>query len=100
MNRACSISFSSALSVIFFTMNQVYQMGLADTDMEGFLPCRPSSFGCHAEATRAARSSDSRFLCAGINRHEVENERVLRGRSSEPLGPEFCVVHREVYGEA
>jgi hypothetical protein len=21
-------------------------------------------------------------------------------RSSEPLGPEFCVVHREVYGEA
>ena len=35
-------------------------------------------------------------VCAGINRHEVGNERVLRGRSSEPLGPEFCVMHREV----
>jgi hypothetical protein len=23
-----------------------------------------------------------------------------RGRSSEPLGPEFCVAHREVFGEA
>ncbi len=33
---------------------------------------------------------------AGINRHEAGNERVLRERSSEPLGPEFCVLHREV----
>jgi hypothetical protein len=23
-----------------------------------------------------------------------------RERSSEPLGPEFCAVHREVHGEA
>jgi hypothetical protein len=23
-----------------------------------------------------------------------------RERSSEPLGPEFCVAHREVFGEA
>jgi hypothetical protein len=38
--------------------------------------------------------------CAGINRHEAGNERVLRERSSEPLGPEFCVAHREVFGEA
>jgi hypothetical protein len=38
--------------------------------------------------------------CAGINRHEAGNGRVLRERSSEPLGPEFCVVHREVCGEA
>ena len=38
--------------------------------------------------------------CAGLNRHEAGNARVLRERSSEPLGPEFCVVHREVYGEA
>jgi hypothetical protein len=28
--------------------------------------------------------------CAGINRHEVEDERALRERSSDPLGPEFC----------
>ncbi len=38
--------------------------------------------------------------CAGINRHEAGNVRVLRERSSEPLGPEFCVAHREVCGEA
>ena len=37
---------------------------------------------------------------AGINRHGVEDERALRGRSSEPLGPEFCTRHREVRGEA
>jgi hypothetical protein len=38
--------------------------------------------------------------CAGINRHEAGNERFLRERSSEPLGPEFCAVYREVHGEA
>jgi hypothetical protein len=42
----------------------------------------------------------SPLQCAGINRHEVEDERALRGRSSEPLGPEFCVVPREGQGEA
>jgi len=42
----------------------------------------------------------SPMRCAGINRHEAGNERVLRERSSEPLGPEFCVAHREVFGEA
>jgi hypothetical protein len=39
-------------------------------------------------------------MSAGINRHEAGNERFLRERSSEPLGPEFCAVHREVHGEA
>jgi hypothetical protein len=38
--------------------------------------------------------------CAGLNRHEAGNARVLRERSSEPLGPEFCVAHREVGSEA
>jgi hypothetical protein len=28
--------------------------------------------------------------CAGLNRHEVEDERALRERNSEPLGPESC----------
>ena len=37
--------------------------------------------------------------CAGINRHEAGNARVLRERSSEPLGPEFCAVYREVHGD-
>jgi hypothetical protein len=32
----------------------------------------------------------SRLQCAGINRHEVENGRVSRERSNDPLGPEFC----------
>src|SRR5438128_12533720 len=30
--------------------------------------------------------------CAGINRHEVEDERALRERSSDPLGPESCTA--------
>ena len=38
--------------------------------------------------------------CAGINRHEAGNERFLRERSTEPLGPEFSAVYREVHGEA
>src|ERR1019366_665960 len=38
--------------------------------------------------------------CAGINRQEAEDEKSLRGRSSEPLGPEFCFVSREAHGEA
>ncbi len=42
----------------------------------------------------------SRLQCAGLNRHEAENAKFLRGRSSDPLGPEFCVEHREVRSEA
>ena len=38
--------------------------------------------------------------CAGINRHEAGEEESLRERSSDPLGPEFCVGHREVHSEA
>jgi hypothetical protein len=38
--------------------------------------------------------------CAGINRWEAEEEEALRVRSSEPLGPEFCVAHREGRHEA
>ncbi len=30
--------------------------------------------------------------CTGMNRHEVEDERALRERSSDPLGPESCAV--------
>jgi hypothetical protein len=37
-----------------------------------------------------------RYLCAGINRHEVEDERALRGRPSEPPRPR---VLREPYRE-
>ena len=34
----------------------------------------------------------SPLQCAGMNRHEAENERVSRERSSDPLGPESCVA--------
>ena len=37
---------------------------------------------------------------AGINRQEAENERFSRGRSSDPLGPEFCAGRREAHSEA
>jgi hypothetical protein len=42
----------------------------------------------------------SRLQCAGLNRHEAENAKFLRERTSDPLGPEFCVGHREVHDEA
>jgi len=40
------------------------------------------------------------FQCAGLNRHEAEEEEASRERTSDPLGPEFCVRHREVHDEA
>ena len=42
----------------------------------------------------------SPLQCAGLNRHEAEEEEALRERTSDPLGPEFCAGHREVQGEA
>jgi hypothetical protein len=47
-----------------------------------------------------ATGEKSPFQCAGINRHEAENAKFLRVRSSDPLGPEFCVGYREVHDEA
>src|SRR5512144_2813699 len=40
------------------------------------------------------------WVCAGINRHGAEDERASRERSSDPLGPEFCIGFREVSSEA
>jgi hypothetical protein len=31
-------------------------------------------------------------MCAGINRHEAEEEEALRERSSDPLGLESCAA--------
>jgi hypothetical protein len=36
-------------------------------------------------------------LFAGISRQEAEDERSSRGRSREPLGPEFCVACRDAW---
>jgi|SRR5208282_131125 len=41
-----------------------------------------------------------RLESAGINRQEAENEKFSRGRSSDPLGPEFCAGRREACSEA
>jgi hypothetical protein len=38
--------------------------------------------------------------CAGLNRHEAEDESSLRERSSDPLGLESCAGYREVHSEA
>ena len=43
---------------------------------------------------------DGGLESAGINRQEAENERFSRGRSSDPLGPEFCAGRREAHSEA
>jgi hypothetical protein len=63
---------------------------------------RPMRLHAHLGVSGSSSSvcAKSPLQCAGINRHEAGNERVLRERSSEPLGPEFCVAHREVCGEA
>jgi len=44
--------------------------------------------------------SPVRAIALPDNRHEAEEEESLRVRTSEPLGPEFCTWHREVFGEA
>jgi len=38
--------------------------------------------------------------CAGMNRHEAEDESSSRERSSDPLGLESCAGYREIFGEA
>src|SRR5439155_20368251 len=45
-------------------------------------------------------SLEVKVLCAGINRHEVENVRVSRERISDLLGPEFCTRRCEARSEA
>ena len=40
------------------------------------------------------------WVCAGMNRHGIEDERASRERSSDPLGPEFCAGRCEVSSEA
>jgi hypothetical protein len=44
--------------------------------------------------------SPVRAIALPDNRQEAEDEKSLRGRSSEPLGPEFCAACREVRSEA
>ena len=50
------------------------------------------------QSEKCTRSEGSES--AGINRQEAEDENSSRGRSSDPLGPEFCAVGREACREA
>ena len=58
-------------------------------------PIRPmfQPLGTTTAATRGLQ-------CAGINRHEAEDESSLRERSSDPVGLESCAGYREVHSEA
>jgi hypothetical protein len=47
-----------------------------------------------------ATVANRRLQCAGLNRHEAEDESSLRERSSDPLGLESCAGYREVLSEA
>jgi len=49
---------------------------------------------------RLYAEQEVQVLCAGINRHEVENARVSRERISDLLGPEFCARRCEALSEA
>ena len=51
-------------------------------------------------ARRGGNDIKTDVVCAGINRQEAEDENSSRERSSDPLGPEFCAVRREVRSEA
>jgi len=42
------------------------------------------------DTMRGLNGEQSRLQCAGINRHEVEDERALRVKTSDLLGPESC----------
>src|ERR1019366_3698239 len=60
---------------------------------DGLIPSRRR----HCESGFVRRSKQmvddkSRLQCAGLNRHEVEDERALRERSSDPLGLESCAA--------
>ena len=44
--------------------------------------------------------SPVRAIALPDNRHEVEDERALRERSSDPLGLESCAGYREILSEA
>jgi hypothetical protein len=57
--------------------------------MSPLLPCMSRTA---SNSSQAMIGVTSRSECAGINRHEVEDERALRERSSDPLGLESCVV--------
>src|SRR5260370_31529603 len=102
------------VATLEFIQHQLPKMGhgkppvtprLTQPTMPGESPCNSGRRANGLVQTRMSlgtiwADAKSPIQCAGINRHEAGNARVLRERSSEPLGPEFCVVCREAHGEA
>jgi hypothetical protein len=67
--------------------HQEVNLILADESGHKFQPG-----GRDAAANPGVVFAKSPLQCAGLNRHEVEDERALRERSSDPLGPESCAA--------
>jgi len=63
---------------------------------------RHSSTLLIGEVVETLASFEARFRAIALpdNRHEAEDERALRERSSDPLGLESCAGYREVLSEA
>jgi hypothetical protein len=51
----------------------------------------------HLRKTQIHLKGSMSALAYSSHRDEAGNERFLRERSSEPLGPEFCAAYREVH---
>jgi hypothetical protein len=81
VSRSCGVAFVFTIWIAF------------DEDAKDYPSNQPRRQSSGASDTISNGKSPS--VCAGINRHEGEDERALRERSSEPLGPEFCAVLRE-----
>jgi hypothetical protein len=76
-------------------------VGQDNYDSSGVHPGAIQNKKLGAEICRQGQAVDkSPLQCAGLNRHEAGEEEASRERSSDPLGPEFCVGHREVHDEA
>ncbi len=45
---------------------------------------------CTVQSSGTCFAITSRLQCAGMNRHEAEDERALRVKTSDLLGPESC----------
>jgi hypothetical protein len=65
--------------------------GVVASGMARFAPSQTTPQTTISRSPRVVGET-SPFQCAGMNRHEVEDERALRERSSDPLGPESCTA--------
>ena len=75
------------------SISQLFETGLAQTrGSVSPLFVIPMRIISKYKSLRDRRLHKTEVWCAGINRQKAENENFSRGRSSEPLGPEFCVA--------